>query len=125
GSAGPAEQVAAEIRALGGKAVANADAVGTGDAARAIAGAALDAFGRIDILVNNAGVALPGPFTGFDDDAIERHYRINLFGAHHMMRAVWPAMVAQQHGRILNVSSNGALGVGYNAPYAAAKAGLI
>jgi len=125
GSAGPAERVAAEIRAAGGTAVADAHAVGGGEAARAIVAAAEAAFGRVDILVNNAGVALPGAFTDFDDDAIDLHYRINLIGAHHLMRAAWPGMAARGHGRILNISSNGALGVGGNAPYAAAKAGLI
>ena len=119
-----AERVAAEIRQAGGAAVADGHAVGDGPAARAIAQAALDAFGRIDILVNNAGLALPGAFTAFDDATVERSYRI-LVGAHHLMRAVWPTMAAQRYGRILNVSSNGALGVGGNAPYAACKAGMI
>lgn len=125
GQAGPAEQVAAEIAAAGGTAAANGDAVGSAASARAIVRAALDAFGRIDILVNNAGTALPGPFTAHADDAIERHYATNLIGGHHLMRAAWPHMAAQRHGRILNISSNGALGVGGNAPYAAAKAGML
>jgi NAD(P)-dependent dehydrogenase (short-subunit alcohol dehydrogenase family) len=125
GSAAPAERVAAEIMAAGGRAVADAHAVGSGAAARAIVQAAIDAFGRVDILVNNAGVALPGPFTAFADEAIEQHYRINLIGAHHLMRAAWPGMAAQGYGRILNISSNGALGVGGNAPYATAKAGIL
>ena len=124
GALEPAERVAAEVRDAGGAAVADGHAVGDGPAARAIAQAALDAFGRIDILVNNAGVALPGAFTAFDDATIERSYSI-LIGAHHLMRAVWPTMLAQRYGRILNVSSNGALGVGRNAPYAACKAGMI
>jgi NAD(P)-dependent dehydrogenase (short-subunit alcohol dehydrogenase family) len=125
GASGPAERVAAEIRAAGGQAQADHHAVGDGPAARAIAQAAYQAFGRIDILVNNAGVALPGAFTDFDDERLERHYATNLIGAHHLMRAVWPGMLGQAYGRILNVSSNGALGIGGNAPYAAAKAGLI
>ncbi|ATE63935.1 SDR family NAD(P)-dependent oxidoreductase [Rhizorhabdus dicambivorans] len=125
GSAEPAQAVVAEIRAAGGIAEANGRAVGTADAARAIVRAALDAFDRIDILVNNAGTALAGSFTIHDDDAIERHYATNLIGGHHLMRAVWPLMAVQGYGRILNISSNGALGVGGNAAYAAAKAGMI
>jgi NAD(P)-dependent dehydrogenase (short-subunit alcohol dehydrogenase family) len=125
GTAEAAERVAEEIRAAGGQAQADGHAVGDGSAARAIAEAALSAFGRIDVLVNNAGVALPGAFCAFDDATIDRHYRINLLGPHHLMRAVWPTMQAQGYGRILNVSSNGALGVGANAPYGAAKAGLV
>jgi NAD(P)-dependent dehydrogenase (short-subunit alcohol dehydrogenase family) len=125
GSAGPAEAVAAEIHATGGRAVANGNAVGTGDSARAIVAAAIEAFGRLDILVNNCGTALPGAFTDFDDATIEQHYRINVIGGHHLMRAAWPIMSAQRHGRVLNVSSNGVMGVGGNAPYGAAKAAML
>ena len=125
GTIEPAHAVVAEISAAGGKAAANGSAVGSADAARAIVQAALDAFGRIDILVNNAGTALAGLFTEHDDDQVERHHATNLIGGHHQMRAAWPRMAAQLYGRILNISSNGALGVGGNAPYAAAKAGMI
>ena len=125
GSSGPAQAVVDEILALGGRAVANCRAVGTADNARAIARTAIDAFGRIDILVNNAGTGIAGPFTAHSDEAIERHYATNLIGGHHLMRAVWPHMSGQRYGRILNVSSNGALGVGGNATYAAAKAGML
>ena len=61
----------------------------------------------------------------FDDEAIDRHYRMNVIGGHHMMRAAWPVMAAQGHGRILNIASNGVMGVGRNAPYAAAKAAML
>lgn len=125
GSAGPAAVVAAQIVAAGGRAIASSMAVGTAINARAIVQAAIDAFGRIDILVNNAGTGIAGPFTAHEDDAIERHYATNLIGGHHLMRAAWPHMAAQQYGRVLNVSSNGALGVGGNAPYGAAKAGML
>ena len=125
GSAAPAEAVVEEISAAGGQGIANGLAVGTAANGRAIVRAALDAFGRIDILVNNAGTGIAGPFTAHDDEAIERHYATNLIGGHHLMRAAWPHMAENRYGRILNVSSNGALGVGGNAPYGAAKAGML
>lgn len=125
GRIGPAQAVADEIVAAGGKAVANGLAVGTADSARAIIGQAVEAFGRIDVLVNNAGTGIAGPFTAHSDEAIERHYATNLIGGHHLMRAAWQHMAAQKYGRVLNVSSNGALGVGGNAPYGAAKAGML
>ena len=51
-----AEQVAQEIRAAGGAAVANADSVATWEGAERIIETALDAFGRVDCIVNNAAV---------------------------------------------------------------------
>ena len=52
-SSSAADHVVAEIKASGGKAVADYHSVEDGDA---IIKTALDAFGRIDVLVNNAGV---------------------------------------------------------------------
>ncbi len=52
----PAEEVAAEIRALGGEAIANADNVADWEGAQHLVNAAIDEFGDLDILVNNAGI---------------------------------------------------------------------
>ncbi len=52
----PAEDVAAEIRALGGEAIANADNVADWEGAQHLVNAAIEAFGDLDILVNNAGI---------------------------------------------------------------------
>jgi NAD(P)-dependent dehydrogenase (short-subunit alcohol dehydrogenase family) len=60
GSAGdgrsPADAVAAEIRAAGGRAVANHDSVATPEGGAAIVAQAIGEFGRIDIVINNAGI---------------------------------------------------------------------
>ena len=58
-----AEAVAAEIRALGGKAVADTHSVAEEAGAAAIVQSALDAFGSLDILVNNAGVSIAAAST--------------------------------------------------------------
>ena len=50
-----AQSVVAEIRALGGEAVANADDVSEWDSAARIVATALDTFGGLDVVVNNAG----------------------------------------------------------------------
>ncbi len=52
----PAEEVAAEIRALGGEAIANADNVADWEGAQHLVNTAIEAFGDLDILVNNAGI---------------------------------------------------------------------
>jgi NAD(P)-dependent dehydrogenase (short-subunit alcohol dehydrogenase family) len=54
---GPAEAVAREIRAAGGKAIANGLTVGDWDTAKSIVDAAVAEFGRLDIVVNNAGIS--------------------------------------------------------------------
>jgi NAD(P)-dependent dehydrogenase (short-subunit alcohol dehydrogenase family) len=125
GSGAPAEKTAAELRALGVTAIANATAVGTAAAAREIVAAALQAYGRIDVLANVAGTALPGEITDFDDAVVEQHFHCNLLGPYMLVRAAWPVMKSQRYGRILNTSSNAALGIGANGPYAATRAGVL
>lgn len=114
-----------DIRATGGLAVANSLAVGTPQAAREIVDHATRTFGKVDILVNAAGVARPCPFDAATDEHLQQELQTNLLGPYAMMRAVWPGMRARGYGRILNVSSNAALGIGNNASYATAKAGLL
>jgi NAD(P)-dependent dehydrogenase (short-subunit alcohol dehydrogenase family) len=52
----PAEQVAAEIRDLGGEAIANADDVADWEGAQRLVNSAIEEFGDLDVLVNNAGI---------------------------------------------------------------------
>ncbi|MDT5168772.1 MAG: hypothetical protein QOD02_2103, partial [Mycobacterium sp.] len=53
---GPAHEVADEIVAAGGTAVANAENIATWDGAESVVQQAIDEFGRLDVLVNNAGI---------------------------------------------------------------------
>lgn len=54
--AGPAHEVVAEIKAAGGKAVANTANIATWDGAKSLIQQAIDEFGRLDVVVNNAGI---------------------------------------------------------------------
>ncbi|MGV0597933.1 SDR family oxidoreductase [Mycobacterium vulneris] len=54
--AGPAHEVVAEIKAAGGKAVANTANIATWDGAKSLIQQAVDEFGRLDVVVNNAGI---------------------------------------------------------------------
>jgi NAD(P)-dependent dehydrogenase (short-subunit alcohol dehydrogenase family) len=124
-SSAPAEQMAAELRGIGVDAVASSTPIGTAAAAREIVAATLEVYGRLDMLANVAGTALPGEITDFDDAVVEQHLQTNLLGPYMLVRAAWPVMKRQSYGRILNTSSNAALGIGANAPYAATRAGVL
>jgi 3-oxoacyl-[acyl-carrier protein] reductase len=83
--------------------------------------------GKVDILVNNAGINVLGGIEAIKIEDWARIFDVNLTGAFHLIRAVLPSMRKQRSGAIVNVSSIAAwsnLG-GSDAPYAAAKAGLL
>ncbi len=124
-SARSAQRVVDEIELGGGRAIADFHAIGTHDSARQIVAAAIEAFRRIDIVVNSAGISLTGGITAHSDAALDHVIDVDLHGAYAMIRAAWPTMERQRHGRILSMSSNAAFGIGMNAPYAIAKAGLL
>ncbi|WP_454725151.1 MULTISPECIES: SDR family oxidoreductase [Cupriavidus] len=102
------DQVAEEIRALGGRVAAvQADVSQAGDCARLVT-AALDAFGRLDILVNNAGTSATGAFETVSDEAWQADFELKLFAAIRLARLAIPHMREQGGGRIVNVTNIGA-----------------
>ena len=119
-----AEALAAEV---GGIAV-QADIAGDA-ACRALAGAAVAAFGRIDFLVNNAGKT---KFANHEDlDALEAEdfidiYRLNTVAPFQMIRACLPAMREGPFSAVVNVASvAGVFGHGSSVAYAASKGAMI
>ena len=70
--AGPAHEVADEIIAAGGQAVANTDNVRDWDGAKALVDQAIDEFGRLDVVVNNAGILRDAFIAGMDGGAMGR-----------------------------------------------------
>jgi NAD(P)-dependent dehydrogenase (short-subunit alcohol dehydrogenase family) len=124
--AGPAEAVAKEIRALGGRAVACTASVATPEGGNDIIQTAIDHFGRIDVLIHNAGnvrAASLKEMTQADFDAV---LDVHLRGAFHVVRPAFPLMCKAGYGRIVLTSSIGGLYGNHRvANYGVAKAGLI
>lgn len=120
-----AEAVAEEIRAGGGKAVADTHSVASEDGAAAIVETALDAFGSVDILVNNAGICRVVSFEEMTAEDFRHSIEVNLMGTVATCRAAWPHMKAKGYGRIVNISSGSLAGFAWQSAYAAAKAGIF
>jgi NAD(P)-dependent dehydrogenase (short-subunit alcohol dehydrogenase family) len=69
----------------------------------------LDEQGRIDVLVNNAGYGSYGAVEDVPIDEARRQFEVNLFGLARLVQLVVPTMRAQGSGRIVNISSIGAV----------------
>lgn len=120
-----AEAVVEEIRAAGGKAVADTNSVATEEGAGALIQTAIDAFGGLDILVNNAAISIASSFEEMTACDIQRHIDINLMGTIWTCRAAWPHMKAKGYGRIVNTSSGAFTGVPLLVAYSASKGGVF
>jgi len=123
-----ARGVAEEIQQRGTKAlVAQADVTDEKQVQKMVADG-FDQFSRIDILVNNAGIIQTGPVTSISPEAWDKVMAVNLKGVFLCCKAVFPAMIAQRRGRIINIASvagkrgGGLLG---NSCYGASKGGVI
>ncbi len=126
GSALPAEQVAAEITAGGGQAVANCDSVATAEGGAGIVRTALDAFGTVDIVINNAGILRDRSFMKMAPDDWQAVVDVHLGGAYHVTRPAFEVMKAKGYGRIvMTCSAAGLYGNFGQTNYAAAKLGLV
>jgi NAD(P)-dependent dehydrogenase (short-subunit alcohol dehydrogenase family) len=61
--------------------------------------------GSLDALFNNGAHGLPGAVEDLETDGLRAIFETNVFGWHHLSRAVVPVMRAQGHGRIVQNSS--------------------
>ncbi len=94
----------------GPNAVAHTVDVADGASVRAMADAALSAFGHVDILVNNAGIThLPTPLEDVSEDDFDRVYNVNMKSVYLTARALVPHMKERGAGAILNVASTAGL----------------
>src|SRR5665213_3133907 len=121
------EQTSEEIRAMGRRSVAMKMDVTDRDQVGEVFAQVKKDFGSIDILVNNAGTLdHVGQIESQSEDLWERDLRVNLSGAMHCTKAVWPYMREQMWGRVIYMASvAGTLGGFGQASYATTKAGII
>ena len=126
GSSAAADAVVAEIKAMGGEAIANGSSVTDRAGVDLMVKQTLDAFGRIDILVNNAGILRDKSFSKVTLDDFEFVVDVHLMGAVYCTKAVWPVMVEQNYGRIvMTTSPTGLYGNFGQTNYGAAKLGQV
>jgi NAD(P)-dependent dehydrogenase (short-subunit alcohol dehydrogenase family) len=120
------EEVAAEVEALGRRALPYACHVGDWSQLDGLADAAYAHFGKIDVLVNNAGMSpLYGSLTDVSETLWDKVVGVNLKGPFRLSALVGSRMAAGAGGSIINISSIAAMRPSpMETPYAAAKAGL-
>ena len=131
GDHGPADAVVAEVRALGGEAVANYEDAADWDGAARLIQAALAGYGRLDVLVNNAGILRDRMLVNMTEDDWDGVIRTHLRGVFAPTRhaaAYWRerAKAGQANdARVICTSSpSGLYGNPGQANYGAAKAGI-
>ncbi len=87
---------------------------------------AQEELGGVQILINNAGIGRDGALWNMEDHEWEAVVRTNLDGAFFFTRAVAPFLRAQEHGKIVNITSVHGIRSEFGiSNYAASKAGLI
>jgi len=127
----PAEEVAAEIRSKGGKAIANTGDVTDWNGCKKIVDAAIEAFGDLHILVNNAGVLLHHTILTVTEEDWDKAIDINLKGD--MAMTKWAMLYwvekskrdgAPVKASIIHTTSIGAMANFGNPSYSGSKAGV-
>jgi len=126
GNSAAAEAVVAEIKALGGEAIANGSSVADDAGVALMVQQTMDTWGRIDILVANAGILRDKSFSKMEIADFELVMNVHLMGTVKPTKAVWEIMKAQNYGRIIvTTSSSGLYGNFGQSNYGAAKMALI
>lgn len=126
GSAGPAEKVAQEIRAAGGKAASNSDSVTDYDAVVGMVDQAKKEFGGLHAVVNPAGILRDGMFHKMSWEDWKAVIDVHLHGTFNVTRASVEHFREQQSGSyVLFTSTSGLIGNIGQANYAAAKLGVM
>jgi NAD(P)-dependent dehydrogenase (short-subunit alcohol dehydrogenase family) len=130
-TASPAEEVVAEIEAMGAEAVANHDNIATWDGGQRLLATALEAFGDLHVLVNNAGNLRDRVLVNLSEEDWDSVINVHLKG--HFVPTRHAAAYWREKAKagksvkasIINTSStSGLLGNVGQSNYGAAKAGI-
>jgi NAD(P)-dependent dehydrogenase (short-subunit alcohol dehydrogenase family) len=121
----PADEVVAEIKAMGSDAIANYENVVSFEGAEKMVKCAMDNFGRLDILVNNAGVLRDRMVFNMSEEEWDTVIKVHLYGHFNCSRHASTVFRRQRSGRIVNTSSSAGLGNMGQANYSAAKEAIV
>ena len=131
GEGSPAEQVVAEIKAMGGEAVANHDNIAEWEGGANLVKCAVEAFGDLHVLVNNAGILRDRVLVNLSEDDWDSVINVHLKG--HFVPTRHAAAYWREQAKagktvkasIINTSStSGLIGNVGQSNYGAAKAGI-
>ncbi|MEQ8954248.1 MAG: SDR family NAD(P)-dependent oxidoreductase [Gammaproteobacteria bacterium] len=126
GSGSAAEDVAEEIRAAGGTAMASTASVTDFDGVQDMIARTKSDWGRIDIVVNNAGILRDKTFAKMELANWHAVIDVHLTGSVNVTKCAWPIMVEQEYGRlVMTTSTSGLFGNFGQSNYGAAKLGLV
>jgi NAD(P)-dependent dehydrogenase (short-subunit alcohol dehydrogenase family) len=130
-SSGPAQEVADEIKAMGGEAVSNGDSVADWEGAQRLINTAIESFGRLDVLINNAGILrdrMLVNMTAEEWDAVISVHLRGTFAPARWAAAYWRDRAKageSNNARIINTTSvSGIYGNPGQTNYGAAKMGI-
>ena len=118
------EQVAADLRKLGAKVVAERCDVADAGAVASFVAKARAGLGSIDVAINNAVHRAEDDFLLENDEVWERNIAVNLTGPRNICRAVLPGMIEKKWGRIINFSGIAPY-LGTGAAKATVKLGIV
>jgi NAD(P)-dependent dehydrogenase (short-subunit alcohol dehydrogenase family) len=121
-----ADSVVAEIKAMGGDALAHGCDVSDEAGVKDMVAQAMTAWGRVDIVVNNAGILRDKTFTKMEMSDFRKVVDVHLIGSANVAHACWPIMREQKYGRIVfTASASGLYGNFGQSNYGAAKAAMM
>ena len=126
GAAGPAEQVAQQIRKAGGEAVSNSDSVTSRPGVARMIEQAMDSFKGLHAIINPAGILRDTMFHKMSDADWDQVIEVHLQGSYNVTHAAVNHFREQQEGSfVLFTSTSGLIGNVGQANYAAAKMGIV